>query len=373
VVTLNGRDIYLGRHNTRESRGNYDRVMAEWLANGRRLAAPDDLTIAELIVRYLEQVDARYSSDEPAKIRLALKPVRQFYGTIQVREFGPLALKAIRQKLMESDLVRSQINKRVRRIVQMFRWAASDELIPVTVHQALKTVEGLRRGRGDVREGKPVKPVPDAHVEAIRRFVSRQVWTMIELQRLSGMRPGEVCQMRTCDINTQGRIWEYRPAAHKTAHHGRDRIVFLGPQAQAVLKPWLRAELGAYLFQPREAEAERREHQRSQRKSKVQPSQVCRKKKHPRKRAGESYDTSSYGRAIVYAIDKANQMRAETEQAPIPSWHPHQLRHSTATKLRREFGLDAVRAVLGHSTPVVTEVYAELDQAKAAEVMARIG
>ena len=56
-----------------------------------------------------------------------------------------------------------------------------------------------------------------------------------------------------------------------------------------------------------------------------------------------------------------------------PKWHPHQLRHNAATRLRREFGLDVARAVLGHSSPVVTEVYAELDQAKAAEAMAKIG
>jgi len=57
----------------------------------------------------------------------------------------------------------------------------------------------------------------------------------------------------------------------------------------------------------------------------------------------------------------------------IPAWHPNQLRHNAATRLRREFGLDVARAVLGHSTPVVTEVYAELDGAKAAEAMERVG
>jgi hypothetical protein len=35
--------------------------------------------------------------------------------------------------------------------------------------------------------------------------------------------------------------------------------------------------------------------------------------------------------------------------------------------------LDVARAVLGHSSPVVTEVYAELDGAKAAEAMERVG
>ena len=49
-----------------------------------------------------------------------------------------------------------------------------------------------------------------------------------------------------------------------------------------------------------------------------------------------------------------------------------QLRHSAATRIRREFGQDVARAVLGHSSPVVTEVYAELDQIKASEAVGEI-
>jgi integrase len=63
----------------------------------------------------------------------------------------------------------------------------------------------------------------------------------------------------------------------------------------------------------------------------------------------------------------------ECKVRALPQWHPHQLRHTKATEIRREAGLDAARAVLGHRSPVVTEVYAEVDQTKAAEVMARLG
>lgn len=37
VVTLSGRDFYLGPYGTASSRAEYDRLIAEWLANGRRL------------------------------------------------------------------------------------------------------------------------------------------------------------------------------------------------------------------------------------------------------------------------------------------------------------------------------------------------
>ena len=318
-----------------------------------------------------------------------MRPLRKLYGSETVVKLGPLKLKAVRQEFIRAGHYRSEINKRVRRIVRMFKWGVGEELIPAPVHQSLKAVEGLRKGRGDVRESKPISPVPDAYVDAVRPFVSRQVSAMIELQRLTGMRPGEVCMMRTGDINTAGRIWEYVPMEHKTEHHDKDRTIFIGPQAQQVLKPWLRTELQAFLFQPREAEAERRQAQRAARKSKVQPSQQDRRKIRPRKGPGECYDPDSYRRATYSACDRAfphptlegiPKDRLTAEQAgelkvwrKTHRWHPHQLRHNAATRLRREFGLDAARAVLGHSTPVVTEIYAELDRLKAAEVMGKIG
>lgn len=129
----------------------------------------------------------------------------------------------------------------------------------------------------------------------------------------------------------------------------------------------------APVFSPTEAVAEWQAMKRAARKSHVQPSQVSRAKARPRKRPGESYTVNSYRRAIEYGIKKANAVRAESGKPSIPHWHPNQLRHNAATRLRREFGLDVARAVLGHATPVVTEVYAELDGAKAAEAMERMG
>jgi hypothetical protein len=81
----------------------------------------------------------------------------------------------------------------------------------------------------------------------------------------------------------------------------------------------------------------------------------------------------TYCQAITRGIAKANREAERTGGDLIPHWAPNQLRHNAGTRLRREFGLDTARAVLGHSTPVVTEVYAELDGAKAAEAMERVG
>ena len=171
--------------------------------------------------------------------------------------------------------------------------------------------------------------------------------------------------MRPCDIDRgRGGTWVYRPSVHKTEHHEIERVIFLGPRAQEILKPFLdRRHPCHYLFVPREGMAHFRKLQREQRKSKVQPSQQDRSKCKPRKRPGACYTRDSYRQSIVRAC----------QAAKVPAWFPNQLRHARATEIRREFNLDAARAVLGHTSPAVTEVYAELDADTAAQVMERLG
>jgi len=201
-------------------------------------------------------------------------------------------------------------------------------------------------------------------VDAIKPHVARQVWATVELQSHSGMRPGEVVTMRMCDLDTSGRVWVYTPQEHKTEHHGRERRIYLGPQAQAVLRPWFRNNLMAYLFQPREAIEAYRAELRRYRKTPMTPSQAARTRKRvPKKSPGDHYDTDSYRRAIAYGCKRAG----------VPRWHPHQLRHNAATRLRKGFGLDIARVILGHSSPGITEIYAEVDRKKGLTVMEQVG
>jgi integrase len=374
VVTLGDRDIYLGRYNSTESRAEYDRIIAEWLAHGRRLPASAsgrggaDPTVNELILAYLKFADGYYRKNgeptsEPANLKLALRPLRRLYGHTPGREFGPLALKAVRQAMIDSGLCRNEVNKRIGKVVRAFKWAVAEEMVPPSVHHGLRAVSGLRKGRADVRESEPVRPVPGVFVEAIRPHVARQVWAMVELQMLTAMRPGEVCRMRTRDLDVSGPVWAYAPASHKTEHYGRQRRVFLGPRAQEVLRSWLRTDLAAFLFSPTEAMAERKAEMRRGRKTPVQPCQRCRAKARPAKAPGDVYTVESYRRAITYACKKAG----------VPKWHPNQLRHNRATEIRARFGLEAAQTVLGHAKADVTLVYAERDLARALAVMGEIG
>src|SRR5262249_12604965 len=141
-----------------------------------------------------------------------------------------------------SALSRGVINRRVGRIVRMFKWGVSEELVPEGVWRALTTVRGLEKGRTGVRETEPVRPVAPEVVAATLPYLLPPVRALAELQLATGMRPGEACAMRGCDLDAGGDVWLYRPRQHKTAHRGKERVVALGPKAQAVVAPFLKLD-----------------------------------------------------------------------------------------------------------------------------------
>jgi integrase len=397
---LGGRhDVLLGEYGSEKSRLEYARIIAEWEAGDRRppqQATTKDLSVNELILAFWKHAEEHYRqpdgtpTNELNDFRLSLKPLRELYGHTVAREFGPLALKAVRQKMIEARLCRGVINQRVGRIRRMFRWAVENELVTATVLHGLQAVSGLKKGRSQARETEPVKPVPEAFVNATLPYLLPPVAAMVRLQLVTGMRPGEVTILRAIDLDMTGPVWLYRPGSdrgpegtHKNAYRGHGRIIAIGPRGQEIIRPWLKTDIQVYLFSPREAMARLRAEQRSKRKSKVQPSQQDRRRKKPKKRLGNRYSVKAYATAVWRACIAADRTAREEarkagravsdDEVFVPRWHPHQLRHTKATEVRREFGLDAARVVLGHRSPQITETYAEIDVNKAAEVMARLG
>jgi integrase len=301
---------------------------------------------------------------------------------------------------------RPYVNKQINRIRHVFKWAVSDEIVPGSVHYALQAMSGLRRGRSDAYEPEAVKPVPIEMVEAIQPFVSRQIWAMIRLQLFTAARAGEIAQMRPCDIDRQehdlptaARVWVYRPEQHKTAWHGHKRSIYIGPRAQQVLMPFLLRDPQACCFSPAEAESDRRHRRHEERATPPSYGNVpgSNRKDDPERSAGDRYTTDSYRRAIARGCDQAFpppeplaklegetfeewQTRLTAEQKAelalwqkAHRWHPHQLRHNAATELRKEFGIEAARIILGHHSAAVTEIYAEKDERQAVEAMAQVG
>jgi integrase len=293
--------------------------------------------------------------------------------------------------MIEDALSRTYINDHLGRIKRMFKWGVGEQLIPAATYEALKAVDGIRKGRTAARETDPVEPVEDAIVDTTLEHLPQVVADMVRLQRLTAMRPAEVCVIRPRDIDRSGEIWTYRPESHKTEHHDRDRIIFIGPKAQALLLRYLARDSAMYCFRPIDSEAKRRAEVHTNRKTPLscgnRPGSNRMSK--PKRTVGECYTTASYRRAIHRACDKAfphpklgYKLRSsftDAEKKELRDWQsqhhwaPNQLRHTAATEVRSKFGLEEAQIILGHSKADVTQVYAERDIAKGMEVARLIG
>ncbi len=373
IVTLNSRDYYLGPYGTKTSKLEYDRLVAEWLNSGRAIRPDEeraDITMVELIASYLRFAKGYYRkngkvTNEFTAITNALKVVKQFYGRTAANEFGPLRLQVVQSQMVKLGWCRSQINKQTGRVVRMFRWAVSKELVRSDIAAGLRELPGLRKGRSEAKERAPVMPVADKVIKATLEHLPQVVADMVRLQRLTGARPSETCSMRPCDIDRTGAVWLYRPSEHKTEHHERGRIIPIGPQGQAILLRYLARDSQAYCFCPADSETKRRAAKHAERVVPIgygnRPGTNV--KRSPKRKPGGRYTADSYRRAIHRACEKHK----------IEKWAPNRIRHTAGTEIRKKFGLEAAQVTLGHSKADVTQVYAERDLQKAVEVMKKLG
>jgi hypothetical protein len=107
------------------------------------------------------------------------------YGDTPAAGFGPLAIKAVRQRFIATGWGRKTVNARVDRVRRVFKWATAEELVPVAVYTALAAVPGLQKGRSLAPESEPVEPVADEVVDATLPLLNRHVRGLVEFERLS--------------------------------------------------------------------------------------------------------------------------------------------------------------------------------------------
>ena len=142
-------------------------------------------------------------------------------------------------------------------------------------------------------------------------------------------------------------------------------MIFIGPQAQQVLRLYLLRPAKAFCFSPAESVKLRRVEASRCRCTPISYGNRpgTNRKRQPKRQPGEHYSVDSYRQAIHRACDKAG----------VEQWSPNQLRHTAGTDIRQKYGLEAAQVILGHAAADVTQVYAERDMAKAAAVMQEIG
>lgn len=402
-VSLAGKRHYLGS-DRKAAAVQFARLIAEWEASDRSIAfgAEESATVAVLVAQYLIHVESAYRrpdgspGSEVRNITEATRPLLRLYGDLPVSEIDALKIEAVREScidhrwMTEADRkkhaksrhkpgwCRGRLNQNLGRWKRMFRWGFTRKLVPLEVLEQVRAVDGLRVGRTNASEGREVLPVPVAIVDQTLPHLLPPVRAMVELQRLTGMRSGEVCALRPCDIDRTGEkltamlkgtpvdlggAWVYLPATHKTSHRGHKRIVPIGPKAQALLSAFLDRPGDAHCFSPAEGLANVRADRRARRRTRVQPSQQNRRKRRPKKVPRTFYTPSAYAHSIA----------AVCKREGIPHWHPHQLRHAAAHALEDEFDYETARQVLGHRHVNTTKLYLRAAVGKAIEAMREAG
>ncbi len=336
----------------------------------KRLAG-SPLTINELVFVYRQHTHEYYRKNgkltrEATIIDDAIRYLRKHHTLTFLQDFGPVALDELREGMIaDLDWSRNHINKQVSRLIRMFTWAAEKELADASVPLSLKSLAGLKKGRTTARETEPIECVDDKTVDVTLPLLPPIVADMVRLQRLTGARPGEVCSLRAIDLDRSSDVWLYVPDEHKTEHHSKHRVVVLGPRAQQLLEPYLDRADEAFCFSPAESEQLRREQAAATRKTplKYGNRHGTNRVSQPKRQPGERYTTDSYRRVIHRACKKLK----------IEKWAPNRLRHTSATEIRKRFGLEAAQVVCGHESADVTQIYAERDLELARKVAREVG
>lgn len=377
-VEYKGERIRLpGRYGSRESKRAYAEFLAS-LAGDSELEKPQfgDVSVGELVASFVSYAKAHYRDSDQAEgsreyrhLNAILSVFEEFpeICNMAVSDFGPRLLREIQKAFVSQGWSRNYCNAQTSRVRRVFKWGVGREVVQPETAAALTFVEPLREGRTEAKETESVKCVPGYTVLEVAGHAGTVVGAMLRLHLLTGMRPQNICNISPEQIDISGKMWLFRPTVHKNAwrvekNKKHKLVIPLGPKAQSVLGPFMDRPKDMPCFSPREAEEERL------------GSCANRKERAPR----DAYDTATYGRAVKWAIKRANKARIKRFKnfkcyALIENFSPGQIRHTFATKVRAKSGLEAAQALLGHSSADTTQIYAEKNIGLAKKIAQEIG
>jgi len=198
-------------------------------------------------------------------------------------------------------------------------------MVATATLQGLQAVAPLLAGRTEAKDNPDRLPATEEQITAVKPHVSQLVKDLIDVQRFTGARAGELLLMTPEALDTTGKVWLFHVDGHKTEHHGHTRIIAIGANAQAILK---------------------------RRMKKLKPTDRIFKIRR------DSYTLAVRRACVKWGIDP---------------WSPHQLRHAMGHQVRERFGLEHVQATLGHADFAMSEVYAKVSLQKAIEVASALG
>jgi integrase len=347
------RDVPLGPAGSPGAKGRYAEVCAQLSSAGVVLDRRRDLTVTELADWWQGYAARGYrpTSREPVQFRYPLAELVARHGPEPAASFSPRKLRDLRLHF-GTLWARKVVNRQINRLRTVFRCAVEEELVPGTVHAALRAVRPVPPNTPGFRETPPARAVREADVRAALPLLPPAPRAMLELQWLTGMRSGEVRVLRTADVERRAPdLWVYRPGQHKNLWRGHRRDVPLGPAAVAVLSPWLLpGDPGAFVFSPRRSLA------MQGRAGRTRPVGEA------GRRRGDCYEQSSYTRAVRRACRKAGV-----------DFHPYLCRHAYKKRGLAAGNQLAVQSAMGQRSATAFDGYDGLDLDAACELARRIG
>ena len=314
--------------------------------------------IADLVTQFLEAAQKAKNPSDYGNYKIAGQALWR-YKELPTADFDAYLLLQIQNGFVNAGYARRQCNRLTNFIVHIFKWGEVRRLVTPGKSVQLKAVEPVRAGTAKDNEER--MPVDDDVVERTLPFLLPIYQAFIRILRSTGARPSEICRMKVSDIDrTDPKTWVFRIRHHKTMRYNKRRVLAFGRKDQAVLAPYLEGKApNAAVFSPKDAVRERKERDRSARKTPFTPSQLERdknRKRHPKAKNNEHFDTHTVGIALRVSILKANRKLPPDQQ--IPHWTLYQLRHAFLTEKTEQFDENVAALLAGHSDPkMVREIY----------------
>jgi integrase len=349
-VRLSGKLIALGKADDEEAWDKGYRLIERWKRGGRKWPIPAETRreraaseprpkIARIAYDFEQWAESYYTGGHVASYKTAMLHLEPWYD-LRADEFGAPELAAYRDRLKTvknghgQQFAVSTANKLISRVKQMAAWAEErGYTVPRAWRSQLEPVRMIRPLEPGVKRPDKVSVVPDEifwkTVDAVKRPVLRD---MMLVHWYTGMRVQNLVGLTASELDMSREVWFYTPRHHKNTHRGHKLLIVIGPQAMQIINRHIGTNISEPVFISR--------------------------------RSGKAYTTSGYRVAI----------RRVCERIGIEPWHPHQVRHSFATRIRKIGGIEMAKIALGHYVGAgVTEIYAEASREKLWAILMKIG
>jgi len=189
-VRIHGKDYLLGEYGSEASRILYGQLIAKHaggvqidpVVDSKRGRLPrnesDDPgpSVGELCLVFLRHAETLYvkngkQTSEVDILKSVIRPLNELYGMFPAKDFGPLALEAVREKMIATGWTRGTINAGMSRIRRIFKHAIANELIDGSLLPRLQCVAPLLAGRTKAHDNAPRTALDDESINVVRKLV----------------------------------------------------------------------------------------------------------------------------------------------------------------------------------------------------------